>query len=96
MYSSACTISTRSMDKSGSGKSVSSASIVRLRSLSGQCMTPWPAGMAASTRSASPRNMERYGVAKPSPSTLRPLVSGHNRRSLLRTMRCAVRPSRRA
>ncbi len=54
--SSAWTISTRSIEKSWNGNSVSSAKVTRLRSPTGQWITPWPAGISASTRSASLAN----------------------------------------
>jgi len=56
--STACTSSTRSMERSGSGMCVSSPSAVALRA-SGQWSTPCSAGITAMVRSASPCHRPR-------------------------------------
>jgi len=51
------------MQASGSGSSVGSTSAVSGAAPDGQAITPCAAGISETTRSASPRNWPRKGVA---------------------------------
>jgi hypothetical protein len=63
-HSSPWTSNTRSIERSGSGSSSSCARVTAwAASSSGQCTTPWRAGINPMTRSASPRKLDSSGVA---------------------------------
>jgi hypothetical protein len=93
LVSSACTSSTRSIEKSANGSSPSSARVARLAPSGGQASTPSEAGSNAIVRSASGEIAVKNGAGYPAPRSRRPLRSGHIRRIAWRIIRRATPPS---
>ena len=89
--SSAWTSRMRSNDPAGKGRRRSSTSRVRFRPTAGHCSTPWPPGMAATTRRA-PTKASSHGVAYPTPNTSQSAASPQASSSRRATRRRAKAP----